>query len=110
MVGFIELPPLLLTAKQGHDGEDADGSGKTWIAIVSGLSVGSQEAPADLKNQLLAEWLLGENGSAGDLQESDRIARLILAGNSLTSPVRGEDDKKPVSLSFVGNGQSLTGG
>ena len=35
---------------------------KTWVAIISGLSVGSQEAPADLKVQLLVEWLMGENG------------------------------------------------
>jgi len=35
---------------------------KTWVALASGLSVGSQEAPADLKVQLLAEWLMGENG------------------------------------------------
>lgn len=36
---------------------------KTWVALASGLSVGSQEAPADLKVQLLAEWLMGENGA-----------------------------------------------
>ena len=35
---------------------------KTWVALVSGLSVGSQEAPADLKAQLLVDWLVGENG------------------------------------------------
>jgi DNA polymerase delta subunit 2 len=35
---------------------------KTWVALASGLSVGSQEAPADFKVQLLAEWLMGETG------------------------------------------------
>ncbi|KAK4687131.1 DNA polymerase delta subunit 2, partial [Tremellales sp. Uapishka_1] len=68
---------------------------KTWVALVSGLSVGAQEAPLDLKNQLLVEWLMGEEGGLSDQLEGARIARLILAGNSLTTPIRGEDDKKP---------------
>ena len=37
-------------------------SGKTWVALASGLSVGAQEAPADLKAELLVEWLIGESG------------------------------------------------
>ena len=43
---------------------DTTSDAKTWVAIASGLSVGSQEAPADLKVQLLAEWLMGEMGGA----------------------------------------------
>ncbi|CAD6578096.1 MAG: hypothetical protein TREMPRED_002110 [Tremellales sp. Tagirdzhanova-0007] len=69
-------------------------SRKTWVALVSGLSVGAQEAPTDLKAELLVEWLMGESGGPDQL-DGARIARLILAGNSLTMPVRGEDDKKP---------------
>ncbi|ORX39674.1 DNA polymerase alpha/epsilon subunit B-domain-containing protein [Kockovaella imperatae] len=86
---------------KGKSKADANGQGdtdhrnETWIAIVSGLSVGSQEAPADLKSQLLVEWLLGEDGGPLDGEAGDRIARLILAGNSLSQPIRGEDDKKP---------------
>lgn len=30
--------------------------------MVSGLSVGSESAPLDLKAQLLVEWLMGEDG------------------------------------------------
>ncbi|KAK8870000.1 hypothetical protein IAR55_000570 [Kwoniella newhampshirensis] len=67
---------------------------KTWVALVSGLSVGAQEAPADLKAELLVEWLIGEGGGPLDQLDGGRIARLVLAGNSLTTPVRGEDDKK----------------
>ena len=37
-------------------------SRKTWVALVSGLSVGAQEAPTDLKAELLVEWLMGESG------------------------------------------------
>lgn len=48
------------------DDKPTDGSieteEKTWVALVSGLSVGAQEAPADLKAQLLVEWLTGEDG------------------------------------------------
>ena len=36
-----------------------------------------------------------------DREEGSRISRLILAGNSLAAPVRGEDDKKIVSLSIT---------
>ena len=51
---------------KGKERENAEANSnkeeKTWVALASGLSVGSQEAPADLKVQLLAEWLMGENG------------------------------------------------
>nr|WRH23603.1 DNA polymerase delta subunit 2 [Naematelia aurantialba] len=74
----------------------ANGSSEhTWVALASGLSVGAQEAPADLKAQLLVEWLTGESGGISDQQDSSRVTRLILAGNSLTTPIRGEDDKQP---------------
>nr|XP_019043001.1 DNA polymerase delta subunit 2 [Kwoniella bestiolae CBS 10118]OCF21931.1 DNA polymerase delta subunit 2 [Kwoniella bestiolae CBS 10118] len=76
----------------GTNGNESDE--KTWVALVSGLSVGAQEAPADLKCELLVEWLTGEGGGISDQLDGGRIARLILAGNSLTTPVRGEDDKK----------------
>ncbi len=94
-----------------------ESTGKTWVALVSGLSVGAQEAPADLKAELLVEWLIGESGGPAvcplcgiknnlthdsqDQLDGARIARLILAGNSLTMPVRGEDDKNPVCLGSI---------
>ncbi|OWZ59501.1 DNA polymerase delta subunit 2 [Cryptococcus neoformans c45] len=69
-------------------------SEKTWVAMVSGLSIGTQEAPTDLKAEMLVEWLMGEIGGPSDQLGGGRIARLIVAGNSLTLPVKGEDDKK----------------
>ena len=40
----------------------ANGSSeKTWVAVVSGLSVGAQEALADIKVQMLVDWLRGES-------------------------------------------------
>lgn len=44
---------------------DGDESSKTWVAMVSGLSMGAQEAPADVKAAMLAEWLTGEAGGVG---------------------------------------------
>lgn len=38
--------------------------GKTWVALVSGLSVGNETSAPDLKSELLVEWLMGENGGA----------------------------------------------
>lgn len=35
---------------------------KTWVAMASGLSMGAQEAPADVKAEMLNEWLTGEVG------------------------------------------------
>ena len=48
------------------DGADAEVTEeeKTWVAVVSGLSVGSEEAPADVKTEMLVEWLTGESGGA----------------------------------------------
>jgi hypothetical protein len=37
-------------------------SGKTWVAMASGLLMGAQEAPADLKAEMMVEWLTGESG------------------------------------------------
>jgi DNA polymerase delta subunit 2 len=79
--------------------------------MASGLSMGAQEAPADLKAEMMVEWLTGEAGGLEvrdstskwlwtdnqDQLEGGRIARLILAGNTLTMPIKGEDDHKPVS-------------
>lgn len=68
-VCFAGLPELY---KSPNSPQQPNGKGKakaengseekTWVALVSGLSVGAQEAPADLKVQLLVEWLTGEGG------------------------------------------------
>ncbi len=91
-------------AKVDADAMDVDepvhggGEGPVWVALVSGLSSGSAEVPEDLKAQLLAEWLMGEGGAADDRLQGQQIARVIFAGNSLSAPVRNEDDKKPVGV------------
>lgn len=61
-----QLPASLLMHSQLTSLEDKSdvksSPDKTWIALASGLSVGTQEAPADLKVQLLVDWLIGEGG------------------------------------------------
>lgn len=46
-----------------QDAQDKDEDGDEWIAIVSGLEMGSKNEVNDLKSQLLSEYLLGELGS-----------------------------------------------
>lgn len=46
------------------DGEDEVNGDKEpkWVALISGVSAGSEEVPEDLKTELLVEWLVGEGG------------------------------------------------
>ncbi|TYJ55337.1 hypothetical protein B9479_003951 [Cryptococcus floricola] len=112
-VCFSGLPDKLAVKKEGkskgkakdedvemaEDPDDIPQSEKTWVALASGLSVGSQDSPSDLKAELLVEWLMGEAGGEDDRLAGSRIARLVLVGNSLTTPVKGEDDKKVTKFS-----------
>ncbi|GHJ84295.1 hypothetical protein NliqN6_0697 [Naganishia liquefaciens] len=89
-------------AKQEKTGMDVDGDegdkgdqDPKWVALISGVSAGSAEVPEDLKVQLLIEWLVGEGGGVEDQLDGARVTSLILAGNSLSQPVRNEDDRKP---------------
>ncbi|WOO81490.1 DNA polymerase delta small subunit [Vanrija pseudolonga] len=66
---------------------------KTWVACVSGLSIGAESTVPDLKAQLLVEWLMGEDGGPQDQLEGARVARVVFAGNSLAAPVK--EDRKP---------------
>ncbi|KAI8064736.1 DNA polymerase alpha/epsilon subunit B-domain-containing protein [Gongronella butleri] len=57
-----------------------------YVAIVSGLNIGDH-ADADLKIQLMLEYITGELGSSEDQASASSIARVILAGNSLATAV-----------------------
>ncbi|BGP36434.1 DNA polymerase delta small subunit Cdc1 [Rhodotorula kratochvilovae] len=68
-----------------------------WVAIASGLEMGTANDVADLRAEMLAEWLLGEAGGDQDQEEAIKVSRLILAGNSLAQPdlsVTDEPKKK----------------
>ncbi|KAI0362684.1 hypothetical protein OH77DRAFT_1585031 [Trametes cingulata] len=71
-----------------------------WIALVSGLEIGSSNA-ADGQIQMLAEYLTAEAGGSEEQAQAARISRLIIAGNSLgtltgnTGALNGESERKP---------------
>jgi DNA polymerase delta subunit 2 len=83
------------------DKKDSD----PWIAIASGLDVGSDYS-SDARIQMLVEYLSGETEIGEDKVPPSQITRLILAGDSLSSAAiaaRAEamaaaEDKKSVSL------------
>ncbi|WVO17005.1 hypothetical protein L204_104691 [Cryptococcus depauperatus] len=83
---------------EDYDMEEAQSglaeSEKTWVALVSGLSIGSSTVAADLKAEMMVEWLVGEMGGPMDQLAGVRIARLIIAGNALAASVKGQDDRK----------------
>ncbi|GAA5941362.1 hypothetical protein JCM3775_001554 [Rhodotorula graminis] len=66
-----------------------------WVAIASGLEMGGANAVADVRAELMAEWLLGEAGDDEDADEATRVTRLILAGNSLAQPDLSALDDEP---------------
>ncbi|KAK0228301.1 DNA polymerase alpha/epsilon subunit B-domain-containing protein [Armillaria fumosa] len=88
------MPP-----QPAEDMMELDGADE-WIAVVSGLSIGSPSSP-DVSLQMLVEYLTGEEGGIEDQGSAARISRLVIAGNSLAAvviPVKGEpqegDEKK----------------
>ncbi|OJT14112.1 DNA polymerase delta small subunit [Trametes pubescens] len=89
----------------GGDAMDVDESASTsapsdeWVALVSGLEVGSTN-PSDGQIQMLAEYLTAEISSPEEQSQAARISRLIIAGNSLGAPtgntdvVNGDSERK----------------
>lgn len=82
-------------------------SSDEWIAVVSGLDIGSL-SPSDAQIQLLTEYLTGEGGTVNDQVSAANISRLIIAGDSLAAidPIITEgistiDDKKAVRGHFL---------
>jgi hypothetical protein len=45
------------------NGQSADTGSDPYVAILSGLELGTNEQASDYRTGLLAEWLLGEVGS-----------------------------------------------
>lgn len=61
------LPSLPLPTPSTSTSKDVDMNGETedegeWIALLSGLEMGGGSDAADLRVQLMAEWLIGELG------------------------------------------------
>ena len=58
-----------------------------WVAVVSGLDVGSV-SPSDAQIQMLVEYLTGEGGVVDDQVSASQVSRLIIAGDSLSSSAK----------------------
>ncbi|KAI0831069.1 DNA polymerase alpha/epsilon subunit B-domain-containing protein [Trametes gibbosa] len=74
-------------------------SSDEWIALVSGLEIGSTNA-SDGQIQMLAEFLTAEVSGPQEQSQAARISRLIIAGNSLgaltgnTGATNGDSERK----------------
>ncbi|ORY43933.1 DNA polymerase alpha/epsilon subunit B-domain-containing protein [Leucosporidium creatinivorum] len=96
---FAGLPPQadvkpVSSAQANGKGKEEDGE---WVALLSGLEMGSGNAEQEARCMMLAEWLSGEVGGDEDREEAIKVSRVILAGNSLAQPdfTVSEEDKKP---------------
>ncbi|KAG0016954.1 hypothetical protein BGZ80_008744 [Entomortierella chlamydospora] len=67
--------------------------GDKYVALVSGLGIGSSEFKP-LQLDLLAEYLTGEIGGTKEQTNSSNIVRVMIAGNSIVTPEIVEDDTK----------------
>ncbi|KAL1894686.1 DNA polymerase delta small subunit Cdc1 [Sporothrix stenoceras] len=68
----------------------SSGGGKK-IAIVSGLNFSGPHGASAVETSLLLEYLLGEALAPGSQEEASHISRLIIAGNSITTPEDPEE-------------------
>ena len=59
------MPPAAAAAESSPSIIDSkpDENGGSWVALISGLSVGGDEASEDIRIQMCVEWLTGEMGS-----------------------------------------------
>ncbi|KAF9009363.1 DNA polymerase alpha/epsilon subunit B-domain-containing protein [Cyathus striatus] len=97
------MPPQSAVSLGSEDGDqmDVDNAPDEWIAIVSGLDIGSSST-SDAQIQMLVEYLAGEGGGMDEQTSASRISRLIIAGNSLASisvtghgePIMHGEDRK----------------
>ncbi|CAO3632074.1 unnamed protein product [Cunninghamella blakesleeana] len=73
--------------------KDQPSNDDKYVAILSGLNIGLEKSDMGLKNQLLTEYLTGELGNLKDQNNSSKISRVILAGNSLAPPINQNQSK-----------------
>ncbi|KAJ7489934.1 DNA polymerase alpha/epsilon subunit B-domain-containing protein [Mycena galericulata] len=80
--GMAPQPTSDVAATEEKMEVDVDPQTDGWIALVSGLDVGSPSS-ADAQIQMLVEYLTGEEGGPGAQVSAAQITRLIIAGDSL---------------------------
>ncbi|KAJ7632395.1 DNA polymerase alpha/epsilon subunit B-domain-containing protein [Roridomyces roridus] len=85
-----------LEQKMEVDGQlDASTTTDAWIAVVSGLDIGSPST-ADAQMQMLTEYLTGEEGGSADQVSAAQISRLIIAGDSLAPVMLTKNEAEEV--------------
>jgi DNA polymerase delta subunit 2 len=73
------------------------GADPKYVMLVSGLRVGSLEAPredeedTDFSIQLLFDFLAGRLGGEEEVKKASRITKVIIAGNSVELPVADKE-------------------
>jgi DNA polymerase delta subunit 2 len=77
--------------------QDVEQTSGSKLAIVSGLGISGTSTEQALQLDLLLEYLIGEALDPASQQQTSRISRLIIAGNSLAS------ETDAISHDTVGN-------
>ncbi|KAJ7734948.1 DNA polymerase alpha/epsilon subunit B-domain-containing protein [Mycena maculata] len=90
--GMAPQPIHNVEAPEEKMAVDADPQADGWIALISGLDIGSP-SPADAQIQMLVEYLTGEGGGPGNQISAAQISRLIIAGDSLAPVVMAVKDE-----------------
>lgn len=87
-------PQMPIEPKEFNGSMDVD-SPAEWIALVSGLNVGSPSVNCDLRVHMLVEYLLSQAGAEIDQQDTATISRLIIAGDSF-APISNDEMDDPL--------------
>lgn len=85
-----------MTSAPNGDAHPVQGEEDGWVALISGLDMQGSQGRADVRAQLLAEYLTGETGGVDERGVTRKIARVIIAGNAFAEPEREVETKKPV--------------
>ncbi|KAG0184404.1 hypothetical protein DFQ28_011196 [Apophysomyces sp. BC1034] len=98
--GAFEVKDICVAGLPPQDPlRNKDQSDPKFVALISGLNF-SQNSENDVNYQLLQEFLCGELGSSEDQQSSSRIARVVLAGNSVAKAQIVQDKDKAKTYSY----------
>ncbi|RHZ68679.1 hypothetical protein Glove_294g169 [Diversispora epigaea] len=70
-----------------------------YIALISGLNIGATNKSV-LQLQMMVEYITGEIGSFPEQNFSSKIARIIIAGNSISEAKILDDEKKQIKYGY----------
>ncbi|RZF47778.1 hypothetical protein LSTR_LSTR006042 [Laodelphax striatellus] len=72
-----------------------------FLVLVSGLDLKSNNAESSLAMELMADWLSGWIGDPNDQQHASKVARLIIAGNAVSSSPEKKERTTVIETSRV---------